>query len=269
MLLSGINEALYDSPISYWSYLYLHFPILGFVKALVIIAVILWLFPAKDPSHQVNVTNVDKTPFSAKEKQLLLILVLCFGAWLTDSLHHISPGWIGLVACAICLWPNAGFTHSQCLNKDLNYGPLFFAAGIIGLGATIAYTGLGQSMVDALTRIAPFSEGERFLNLALVTGISILVGMIASLVSIPAIITPLASNLAEITGLPSHAIVMSEAMAFSSVFLPYQAPPLITAIALGKLPLPVVSKVCLVLFVITLIVLLPLNFVWWQFNELL
>ena len=269
MLLSGINEALYDNTLSYWSYLYLHFPILGFIKALVIIAVILWLFPAKDPDYKLSTTNTDKQPLTGKQIQLLLILILCFSVWLTDGIHHISPGWVALVACAICLWPNAGFTHPQCLSKDLNYGPLFFAAGVIGLGATIAYTGLGQSMVDILTHVAPFSEGEQFLNLALVTGISIMVGIIASLASIPAVITPLVSDLAQITGLSNHAIVMSEVMAFSSVFLPYQAPPLITAIALGKLPMAVVSKVCLVLFMITLTLLLPLNFLWWQFNGLL
>lgn len=269
MLLSGLNEALYDTPISYWEYLYLHFPILGFAKTLLIISVILWLFPAQDPSQRTSAVYTEKTTFSTKEKQLLIILMLCFGAWLTDSLHHISPGWIGLIACAVCLWPSSGLTHSQCLSKDLNYGPLFFAAGVIGLGATIAYTGLGQSMVDALTRVAPFSEGEHVLNLALVTGISILVSIVASLASVPAIITPLASDLANITGLSNHAIIMSQVMAFSSVFLPYQAPPLITAIALGKLPLAVVSKVCLVLFASTIMLLLPLNILWWQFNQLL
>lgn len=271
MLLSGISEALYDNPLSYWDYLLLHFPVLGFTKTIVLIAVVLWLFPAQDPSHQVKPVNAhpQDSCFSRKEKQLLLILVLCFVAWLTDSLHHVSPGWIGLIACAVCLWPNSGLTSEHCLSKDINYGPLFFAAGIIGLGATIAYTGLGETMVNALTQVAPFVEGEHALNLALITCISILVGLVANLAGIPAIITPLAADLADITGLSSHAIVMSEVMAFSSVFLPYQAPPLITAIALSKLPLAAVSKVCIILFVITVLGLLPLNFLWWQINGML
>ncbi|WP_417551679.1 SLC13 family permease [Marinomonas fungiae] len=264
MLLSGISEALYGETLSYWDYLVLHFPVLGLVKAGLVIAVILWLFPAQDPVHPVKPATAERVTLSAKEKQLLLILVLCFVAWLTDSLHHISPGWIGLVACAACLWPSGEFTSKQCLSKDLNYGPLFFAAGIIGLGATIAYTGLGESIVKALTQVAPFVVGENTLNLALMTGISILVGMIANLAGIPAIITPLAGDLAEITGLSSYAIVMSEVMAFSTVLLPYQAPPLITAMALGKLPLAVVSKVCLVTFALTIVLLLPLNFGWWH-----
>ncbi|SBT17041.1 Inner membrane protein YbhI [Marinomonas gallaica] len=266
MLLSGINEALYGNTLSYWDYLVLHFPVLGLVKALVVIIVILWLFPAQDPSHSVKQpqSKTSEPIFNAKEKQLLLVLIACFCAWFTDSLHHISPGWIGLVACSVLLWPNGGFTSKQCLSKDLNYGPLFFAAGIIGLGATIAFTGLGDSIVNALTHIAPFKEGAHVLNLALVTAISLLVGIIANLSSIPAIITPLAADLADITGLSSYAIVMSEVMAFSTVLLPYQAPPLITAMALGKLPLSIVSKVCLITFVITLFVLLPLNILWWQ-----
>lgn len=269
MLLSGISEALYGDTLSYWDYLVLHFPVLGLVKAMLVIVVLLWLFPAQDPVHQAKPTSADKISLSSKEKQLLLILVLCFVAWLTDSLHHISPGWIGLIACAACLWPAGEFTSKQCLSKDLNYGPLFFAAGIIGLGATIAYTGLGESIVKGLTQVAPFAEGENSLNLALMTGISMLVGMIANLAGIPAIITPLAGDLAEITGLSSYTIVMSEVMAFSTVLLPYQAPPLITAMALGKLPLSVVSKVCLVTFAITIVLLLPLNFVWWHLMGML
>ncbi|SBS34728.1 Inner membrane protein YbhI [Marinomonas aquimarina] len=269
MLLSGINEALYDDALSYWDYLVLHFPVLGIVKAILVMVVILWLFPAPDPIHQAKTVASDETKLSRKEKHLLLILVLCFIAWLSDSLHHISPGWIGLVACAACLWPAGGLTSQQCLSKDLNYGPLFFAAGIIGLGATIAYTGLGESIVNGLTQVAPFREGANSLNLALMTGISMLVGMIANLAGIPAIITPLAGDLADITGLSSYAIVMSQVMAFSTVLLPYQAPPLITAMALGKLPLALVSKVCLVTFAITIVLLLPLNFVWWHFMGML
>lgn len=266
MLLSGMNEALYGASISYWDYLVLHFPVLGLAKAGVIILVILWLFPAPDPDHSVAQERTERpdAKLNAKEKQLLFVLVACFIGWFTDSLHHVAPGWVGLLACAVLLWPNGGFTHKQCLNQDLNYGPLFFAAGVIGLGATIAYTGLGESMVHALTQVAPFSEGAQLMNLALVTGISLFVGIIANVASIPAIVSPLAADLAQITGLSNSAIIMSEVMGFSTVLLPYQAPPLVTAIALGKLPLGLVSKVCLITFAITLVILLPLNFMWWH-----
>ncbi|MFQ3187397.1 MAG: hypothetical protein ACI8Q3_002440 [Marinomonas primoryensis] len=53
---------------------------------------------------------------------------------------------------------------------------------------------------------------------------------------------------------------MTQVLAFSNVLLPYQAPSLITAIALGKMSIRKVSKVCLATFVITSVILLPINF---------
>jgi predicted nuclease of predicted toxin-antitoxin system len=54
--------------------------------------------------------------------------------------------------------------------------------------------------------------------------------------------------------------LMTQVLAFSNVLLPYQAPPLITAIALGNMSIRKVSKVCLATFVITSVILLPINF---------
>ncbi|ADZ90522.1 SLC13 family permease [Marinomonas mediterranea] len=262
MLLSGMSEALYSTTFSYWDYLVLHFPVLGLGKVLVTIALILFLFPSHDPKNALPERNI--ATLSTKEKQLLVVLTLCFLMWLTDGIHGISSGWVGLAACAICLFPKADLTSKQCLNKDIQYTTLLFAAGIIGLGAIIAFTGLGESLVNLLTQVAPFSDASLIYNLGLVTGISTIVGIVTNLAGVPAIITPLAEHLADITGLSTEAILMSEVMAFSSVLLPYQAPPLITAVALGKLPIGVVTKLCLATFLITVLILLPINFVWWD-----
>jgi hypothetical protein len=84
--------------------------------------------------------------------------------------------------------------------------------------------------------------------------------VVTNLAGVPAIMTPMAEHLADITGLSTNAVLMTQVLAFSNVLLPYQAPPLITAIALGNMSIRKVSKVCLATFVITSVVLLPINF---------
>ncbi|WP_232827827.1 SLC13 family permease [Marinomonas shanghaiensis] len=262
MLLSGMTEALYDAPLSYGEYLLLHFPILGFGKLIMTIGVILWLFPDKAPNQAIQ-ASIEKSTMTKVETRLLMVLCACFAFWFTDSLHHISAGWIGLIAALVCLWPSLGLMTKNSIDKDIQYGTLLFAAGIIGLSAIIAYSGLGRILVTYLTDIIPFSANAPLLNLSLLTFISTCVAVVTNLAGVPAIMTPMAEHLANITGLSNHAVLMTQVLAFSNVLLPYQAPPLITAIALGNLSIGAVTKVCLATFVLTSLILLPLNFLWW------
>ncbi|TYL48374.1 SLC13 family permease [Marinomonas sp. IMCC 4694] len=263
MLLSGMVEALYTTPFSYWEYLLLHFPVLGLGKLLVLIGVILWLFPDKAPNDAIQ-ASIEKSTVSKIEIRLLFVLCGCFAFWFTDALHHISAGWIGLIAALVCLWPSAGLTGKNALDKDIQYGTLFFAAGIIGLSAIIAHSGLGTILVNYLTDTIPFSADAALINLSLLTLISTCVAVVTNLAGVPAIMTPMAEHLADITGLSTNAVLMTQVMAFSNVLLPYQAPPLITAIALSNLSVSAVTKVCLATFALTCVILLPLNLLWWH-----
>lgn len=263
MLLAGMAETLYGSTFSYSEYLILHFPILGLGKLVVLILSILWLFPDQDPK-EIPPTATKASGFSLVEKRLLLVLCVCFALWFTDSFHHISAGWIGLAAAIVCLWPKLGLTHKTCIDKDIQYSTLLFAAGIIGLSAIIAHSGLGDILVNYLTSVVQFSPDSPLINISLLTAISTCVAIIMNLAGVPAIMTPMAEHLADITGLSSHAVLMSQILAFSNVLLPYQSPPLITAIAISSLSISAVTKVCLVTFALTTLILLPLNFIWWD-----
>ena len=137
-------------------------------------------------------------------------------------------------------------------------------AGILGLGAVISSTGLGEAVVAGLSGHADFSVDRPVWNVVMLTGISTVVAMITNLPGVPAVMTPMAEKLAVLTGLPLTTVLMTQVLAFSNVFLPYQAPPLIMAMQLGNLPAGAVARLCLALFVIGLVVLLPLDLVWWH-----
>ncbi len=262
MILAGMAETLYGARISYWSYLAIHFPVLGLLKAGVLVVLILKMFPDGDPQRQPEVP-ADLPGMSPAERRLTMVLGLCLALWLTDTLHHISPGWIALAAGLYCLWPGSGLTSKKCINEDVNYASLFFVAGILGLGTVLSSTGLGEVVVDNLSGLAGFQADRPFWNVAMLTGISTLVAMITNLPGVPAIMTPVAENLAALTGLPLTTVLMTQVLAFSNVFLPYQAPPLITAMQLGDLSTGAVVRLCLVMFAIGALVLMPLDLLWW------
>jgi len=263
MMLVGMSDTLYSVHFAYADYLLLHFPVLGLLKAALLIVVIVHMFPDHDPVLASDAQH-DFPPFSAQEWRLIIVLLLCLAFWLTDGVHHIPAGWIGLAAALACLWPQSGLCPDKCLRSDINYGSLFFIAGIMGLGAVISSTGLGEMVVQQLTSAVDLSHGGMLSNLVAVTGIGALIGLVTSMPGMPSVMTPVASGLASVTGLPLDAVLMAQVLAFSSVVLPYQAPPLMIAMQIGKLPHRAMARLCLILFVLTVLLLLPLDAVWWK-----
>ncbi len=261
MMLSGMAESLYGVRLAYWEYLLMHFPVLGAGKAILLVWLIQRLFPDRAPDA---VVTGNTTPLSRAEWRLILLTGVCLCLWITDSLHQIAPGWVGLAAALVCLWPYAGLTAKDCIHESVKFAPLIFIAAMIGLGAVISHVGLGAAAVEMLSRYVTFSPDGGFSNLLALTGISTLVAMLTNLPGVPAVMTPLAADMAGMTGLSLGTVLMIQVLAFSNVFLPYQAPPLVAAMQLGKLPLGRISLLCLLLFTVTLLILTPLSLLWWQ-----
>ncbi|WP_295813347.1 SLC13 family permease [uncultured Nitratireductor sp.] len=262
MIMAGMAETLYGERFSYWAYLLTHFPVLGLLKTWVLVVLIVKMFPDGDPQRPPD-TGDKQADMSPAEKRLALVLAACLVLWLTDALHHVSPGWIALAAGLFCLWPASRLTSKKCINEEVNYASLFFVAGILGLGAVISSAGLGETVVERLSEHADFSADRPVWNVIMLTGISTLVAMITNLPGVPVVMTPMAENLSALTGLPLTTVLMTQVLAFSNVFLPYQAPPLITAMLLGGLPTGAVVRLCLVMFAIGALVLMPLDLLWW------
>lgn len=268
MILSGMAENLYGLHISYGNYMLVHFPVLGAIKSGLLILLILRMFPDRDPVHRAS-SEHRISPMSSEERRLTAVLGLCIILWVTDSIHHLSPAWVGLAAALYCLWPNANLTSKKCLNEDISYGTLFFVAGVMGLGAVISTTGLGEVVVESLSQHANLSAVRPLESATALVLIATLVAIITNLAGVPATMTPMAQDLANITGLPLETVLMTQVLGFSNVFLPYLAPPLLYAMQAASLPTGAVTRLCLALFVISALVLTPLDFLWWYILGLL
>ena len=281
MILAGSAENLFGHTLTYGRYLLLHFPVLGLLKTVLIGAVVLWLYPARgatpasgrdtdrrtdlaDAATTMTDTTPASSPASRAERRLMVVLAVAVGLWATDSLHHVSPAWISLAAAVLCLWPPLGLTGKQAISRDMSMAPLLFVAGIMGLGAMVATTGLGHLLVRAMLETLPLAQGETARNFAVLTGYAMITGLLTTLPGIPAVLTPLAGDLAAASGLGLEAVLMTQIVAVSSMFLPYQSPPLVVAMQMGNVPSGHMTRLCLLLAAVNVAVLLPLDYLWWR-----
>ena len=60
------------------------------------------------------------------------------------------------------------------------------------------------------------------------------------------------------------AVLMLQALSFSTTFLVYQSAPVVVAMGLASVRLSDGTKLMFLLAVLTVVVIFPLNFMWWR-----
>jgi hypothetical protein len=93
--------------------------------------------------------------------------------------------------------------------------------------------------------------------------------MVSTMPGVPAILAPIAGDMAAASGLPIETVLMTIVVGFSTVFFPYQVPPLIVLLQLGNIPARAAAGTALVTAVLTVFILLPLDYAWWRILGLL
>ncbi len=261
LVLVGASEKLYHIVPTYGGYLALHFPILGLLKTAIMIPLIVWLWPDTPKP----VPPAARPPvMTGDERWLAVLLTMALALWATDFLHHISPAWVSMAVALVLLWPGIALVKGKAFNDQINYGSLFYVAGIMGLGAMVDQSGLGNRLASAILQGLPLAPDHPAMNFASLATVSTLVSMITTLPGAPTVLTPLAEQMAKASGLPLDVVLMSQVLGFSNPILPYESAPLVVAMQLGGERLAAAQKLCLLLAAATILVLLPLDYGWWR-----
>ncbi len=262
MVLIGASETLYGIVPVYGAYLAMHFPLLGLAKAVVIAVAVILIFPDRPRPPQDG--EAPSPPMTARERLMAVILAVALGLWVLDFLHGLSPAWIGLGAGAVCLLPGFNLLPKDAFNKQINYESVFYIAGVMGLGAVIAETGVGDVLAARLLEFLDPQPGAPFTAFLSMAGLTSLMGLVTTLPPAPAIVSPLAGEFASASGLPLASVLMMQVVGFSVVWLPYQAPPLVVAMQLAGIPLARTVSLTLSVALVSALVLAPLDFLWWR-----
>jgi len=261
MVLAGAAETVHGIQLRYGPYLFLHFPVLGVLKGIALVAVVCWLFadrPAGAPDTD------PPAPPGPEARRLALLLTATLALWATDFLHGISPAWIGLGAAWVCLLPGVALVPADELGSRVNLTPLFYVAAILGVAAVINASGLGEALAGGLIAWLPLAPEADAANYASLVGLGTGLGLVTAVPGIPAVLTPLAGDLAAATGWPLETVLMTQVVAFSTIVLPYELPPLVVGMALAGVRLRDGARLTLVLAAVTVLVLVPLNYGWWR-----
>ena len=272
MILAGASESLFNVHFGYMGYLLLHFPILGLVKALLVVALVLLIFPdkisAKPVSDSTQLSNKsdlgEKLEFNNKQQKkvgFLLGLTLLF--WMTDSIHGVSSAWVGLTTAIILLLPKWGVVEPRSFSRAVDFGTVIFVAAALGLGALVNASGVGSFMGQAFSHLLPASPDNTFLSFMSLSLISTFTGLVTTIPGVPTVLSPMAADFAQLTGFTLPAVLMTQVIGFSTVVFPYQVAPLILAMQLSKESLSSLLKITLPLAAITIVVLMPLDYLWW------
>ncbi len=261
LVLAGAAETLYGVQLIYAEYLWAQFPVMGIVKGALIVVIVCWMFPAQTRASGLA---AELRPMSGNEKRLAIIVLVSLALWATDFLHGIRPGWVALAAAVVAMLPRVGAVPATIFQERIKFGTFFYIGGVLGLGAVMLDTGLSKAIGDALLAVIRLEQGADAENFISLSVLSTVASMIVTNPAQPALMSPLAGDFAQATGWPLQAALMTMAVGFSTLLLPYQAPPVVVGMQMAGLRLRDALRLTVPLALISIFALIPLHYLWWR-----
>ncbi|MDI9278599.1 SLC13 family permease [Pantoea sp. EABMAA-21] len=261
MVLSGAAENAYQIHLQWLPWWLLHMPVVGIGKGMVLAAAILFLFRAQPQP----VRHRDQLePLSRSEWRLMGLLAITLLLWMTDSLHGLPAAWIGLAAACICLLPRIGFLSGDDFASGVNFRTCIYIAGILGVATVVVDSGLGRLIANLLLSVLPLQDHASFGNFAVLNSLVSLLNFVLTANGVPAMVTPIAQELATASGFSLMSVVMMQVFAYATPLLPYQASPVVVAMGLGNVPAKAGLQLCVLVFIFSVLLLLPLDYLWFR-----
>jgi hypothetical protein len=81
---------------------------------------------------------------------------------------------------------------------------------------------------------------------------------------VPATLTPLAEQISQLTGFSLEAVLMTQVFGYSTIVFTYQSVPLMVAMPLAGVPIGHAARLLLIMAALTVLILLPLDYLWWR-----
>ena len=156
-----------------------------------------------------------------------------------------------------------GFVSGDQFGKEVNFRTAIYVAGILGLAAMVADSGLGASSARRCWPGCRCRRTRRCAAFSLV-GLSALLNFVVTANGVPALYTPLAETLAQASGFSLMAVLMAQVAGYATVVMPYQASPIVVAMGMGQVPARSGLALSLVTALLSFALLVPLDYLWFR-----
>jgi di/tricarboxylate transporter len=161
--------------------------------------------------------NIGK--MTRKEIFCIILLGATIFAWMTDSIHHIHPGWIALLTVVLLSAPFVGVLDGKSFSS-VNLETLFFLCAAMAIGTVGRATGMNAWIAEMMTPRTIPSNPYVFALIACL--ICMLVHMVlGSILAVLSVIAPAIVALGTLSGLPPIAAAL---IAYTAVALHWILP---------------------------------------------
>ncbi|UTJ07830.1 SLC13 family permease [Arcobacter roscoffensis] len=260
MILAGLTKEIYDYELLFSYYFIANFLVLGFIKNIIIVSLVYYFF--KDELKN-KLEKEEIQDFTKNEKIVLATIFIMLILWMSDFIHQISPSIIAIIGVLFLAFPTINIIKAKDFNS-INFSSLIYVVAIISLGSIVANNDFFENALNSLVnQYEPFDL--EILNYISITSFMSFSGIVITQPTIPAIFTPIAQQLSDVSAFSLNEVFMMQIAAFSNVFFPFQAPPLAVGLALSQIKQRDMLKIILLLALITIVFLYPLEYFWLSF----
>jgi anion transporter len=238
------------------------FPVIGLLRVLAGALVIILLFRPKLPDHP----NLPSSPFEfgRREAKALGLLLLGVAGWATDAIHHIHPVLIGLGLSILCMAPRIGPLSADHLRK-INYPIIIYIGSVFALGDAFVASGASERLAEAFAAWLDLADRPVFMQLAAISYVVTPFNFLVDTAVVGGVLTPPLLSLGAASGLTPLQVGLSIAVGTGMVFMPYQGAPFMMAYAYGYATMRQFVLTMMLICLVNLIVLVPLNLVYWSY----
>ena len=241
-------------------------PVLGLLRVAMIYGLVRILLPLPGgPVRFEGPSPTDGAPeaVSSSEKKALAILAAGVLLWSTDALHGIHPAFIGLALVLVCYLPGWGPLSPAHLKK-VNFPILIYIAAAFAVGHALEATGFSARAGGLLSSLVNWAATGPATGLAALTLTILPLNFLGDTAPVAAIFTPVVLDLGAGLGLGTLPVALSAAIAASTICVPYQAAPFVLAYSFRYVSMGQFIRLMTLIAIGTLVLLLPLNLLYWQ-----
>ncbi len=241
------------------------FPVFSFCRVACCYLLIRLLLPLRGDSRIRTKPEGDPDVPDAvtlEEKKTLCILLAGVLLWATDALHGIHPAYVGLGLVLACYLPGWGPLHPDLLRK-VNFPLLIYIAAAFSVGHALETTGYSPRLAELFTDWLSHAGESLFSKLILLSAVILPFNFLADTAAVAAILTPVLLDVAAQSDIAPLPAAFCMAIVASCGFFPYQAAPFILAYSFRYVHMGQFIRLMVLLALVSLLLLIPLNFLYW------